>query len=173
MPSGKPEKAWQRIEGMAGFAQIRAILHVALLLLFAVLVAPAGAHPLSQGGLDVVVHSDHVAVQARITVEEVIITEMMTAMQANAPGEETGARRSLDESYPHHAGYLAEHIHISADGVPLAGRVARVTPPTTQPAGQVGPDRAHVIYELEYAPGAGKQALANPRKIELSQDVLS
>src|SRR5687767_1211210 len=83
-----------------------------LLVLIAVLSVPAGAHPLSQGALDVAVHPDHVAVRARITVEEVIITEMMTAMQANAPGE--GARRSLDESYPHHAGYLAQRIHISA-----------------------------------------------------------
>ena len=77
-------------------------LRGAAILLMALLVVPAHAHPLSQGALDVIVHSDRVAVRARITVEEVIITEMMTSMQANVPSE--GVRRSLDESYPHHAG---------------------------------------------------------------------
>src|SRR5687768_5964508 len=41
------------------------------------------AHPLSQGALDVVVHPDHVVLHARLTFEEVAVTDMLTA----APGE--------------------------------------------------------------------------------------
>jgi hypothetical protein len=136
---------------------------------------PAGAHPLSQGALDVVVQPDRVDVRARVTFEEVAVTDMLTA----APGETEAAAAegagALDRAYARHAKYLAAHVHVLADGKPLAGSVARVVPPdtagTTRPAGGSSIDTEHVVYELEYRPAAG-QAMATPGRVELRQDVL-
>lgn len=138
----------------------------------------AGAHPLSQGALDVVVHPDRVDVRARVTFEEVAITDMLTA----APGETeavaaAGGADALGKAYARHAKYLAQHIHVTADGRRLAGRVARVVPPATagatQPAGipPASIDSEHVMYELEYHPAAG-ESMTRPARVELRQDVL-
>ena len=154
----------------------------------------ARAHPLSQGALDVVVHPDRVAVRARVTIEEMAVTTMLTA----APGADLTAGGSA-KAYERHAQYLAEHLHISADGKPLAGRVVGVTEPAagdkaaaqaraateraastttptpaaTQPAvaSPLAPDQEHVIYDLEYRPADGS-TLSPAARIELRQDVL-
>lgn len=147
-----------------------ASIRFALFLTLTLCTGVAGAHPLSQGALDVVVHPDRVNVRARVTVEEVVITDMLASLPA-APT----TRPSMADMYARHARYFAEHVKVSADGTPLAGRVLRLedttttaTRPSTQP---LGADREHVVYELEYAPPAGSTA-TRPAKVVLSQDVL-
>jgi hypothetical protein len=134
------------------------------------LAGSAAAHPLSQGALDVVVHPDRrVTVRARVTLEEVVITDLMTTpIDAVAGGKPAGA----EQMYARHARYLAEHVMVAADGVPLAGRVVRAGAPSTQPSTQpVKADQEHVVYEFEYAPpGAGSSH--PPAKVTLRQDVL-
>lgn len=138
----------------------------------------ADAHPLSQGALEAVAHPDRVDVRARVTFEEVAITDMLTA----APGETeaaaaAGGADALGKAYARHAKYLAQHIQVWADGRPLAGRVVRVISPatagSTQPAGTppASIDSEHVTYELEYHPAAG-ETMTRPARVELRQDVL-
>lgn len=146
----------------------------------AVLCAAAGvarAHPLSQGALDVVAQPDgRVNVRARITLEEVVITDMLTSVPSSGTGNTT-TRPSMRDTYDRHAKYLVEHLEVYLDGKRLAGRVAGVedeltaaaaTQPSTRP---LGPDQQHVVYELKYAPAAGT-AIEKPSKLELRQDVL-
>jgi hydrogenase/urease accessory protein HupE len=138
----------------------------------------AHAHPLSQGALEAIVHPDHVSVRARVTVEEVIITDLMTTPLApDAPPTEAAptVKLSFDATYARHARYLAEHLRVTADGVPLVGTVEQVTPPpTTRPAGAQAPppDREHAVYMLTYQPPPGAAAVRQPKTVEFSQDVL-
>jgi hypothetical protein len=96
--------------------------------------ARVSAHPLSQGALDIVAHPDRVEVRARVTVEEVIITDLMTTPLAPDPVGGT-TKPSVNEMYARHAKYLAQHVHVTADGVPLEGRVEAMNLPATRPAG--------------------------------------
>ena len=124
----------------------------------------AWSHPLSQGALDVVVYPDRVAVRARVTLEEVVVTDMLaggTVADAAAAGPAGGSL------FERHARYLAAHLHVAADGAPLLGRVVSTEPPATQPAEQAaGPDQQHAVYELEYA------TATRPQKVTLGHDVL-
>ena len=124
--------------------------------------APAWAHPLSQGSLDVVIHRDRVSIKARVTVEEVSVTN-----SATTPGALPGPWAATGTSaFEQHAAYLAQHLHVSVDGVPLPGGVAQVTPPDDP---QPSPDQ-HAVYDLIYPLPAGAAA---PGKLELRHDVLS
>jgi hypothetical protein len=138
--------------------------------------APAAvAHPLSQGALDVTVQRDRVTVRARVTQEEVAVTNMMVAP---APGEP-------EAEYARHAAYLSRHVRVSADGAAWAAVVTKVTPPGQAGGGGSGgggaspsprPDQ-HAVYEIEYrpptpAPAGGSALAASPARVELRQDVL-
>jgi hydrogenase/urease accessory protein HupE len=132
----------------------------------------ARAHPLSQGALEAVVHPDRVDVRARVTVEEVIITDLMTTpLTPDQPGQ---GKPLIDAMYARHAKYLSEHLHVAADGVALQGRVERMELPATRPAGEAmaSPDREHATYQLTYRPAPGAAGLSQPKSIQISQDVL-
>lgn len=152
----------------------------------------ANAHPLSQGALEVTVHPDRVTVRARVTAEEVAVTNMLVPP---VPGEPAGPASDAAE-LARHARYLAAHVHLSADGKPMTGTVVSLRPPGQPDAGAKAPAAGsatpppqpdqHAIYELEYrlaggpssAPALGGAAAAAaavvspPAKIELRQDVL-
>ena len=124
--------------------------------------AVAGAHPLSQGALDVAVGRDRVTIRARVTVEEVTVTNRTTT--PDAPPGPWAATGSV--AYEQHAAYLSAHLHVSADGMELAGGVVRVDPPDNpQPAAN-----DHAVYELEYVP---LKPMAPPMRVELRSDVLA
>lgn len=127
----------------------------ALLVWFA-LVGSAQAHPLSQGALDVVIYPDHLSVRARITVEEAVISGTLAG-----PADLTEARRAQ-----WHAHYLLEHLHASADGMPLIGRVAAIAEPGSKPE----IDDEHLVYDYVYAPA--EKLLEPLTNVELRQDVL-
>ena len=134
----------------------------------------AHAHPLSQGALDVVVHPDRVDVRARVTMEEVAVTDMLTAPPEDAAGAAGGGGAAA--ILERHARYLAAHVHVSADGKPLLGGVVRVVDPAaTRPGGQPAgaPDQETVEYELAYRPPAGGEQIGPAARIELRQDVLT
>src|SRR4051812_26468803 len=146
-----------------------------VVLLVIVIASGAHAHPLSQGALDFVVHPDRVEVRARVTVEEVIITDLMTTPLAPDPVGPDAAKPSVSAMYARHAKYLAGHVHVTTDGVPLQGRVERMDLPASRPTGeaQPPPDREHAIYTVVYQPAAGAAAgLSRPKKVDISQDVL-
>lgn len=110
--------------------------------------------------MNVEIHPDRIAVTARITAEEVMVTDLIA-------GGETSAQDAAAGVYERHAAYLAKHLHITADGVALSGRVVSVEPPsessTTQP---LAPDQQHAVYELEYP------CAVRPQNVKLSHDVL-
>ena len=119
------------------------------------------AHPLSQGSLDVRVEAKSISIRARVTVEEVAITN-----EATTPGAKPGPwATQAPTAFEQHAAYLASHLHILADGVALAGGVVSVKPPNS-----VDPlINASAEYELIYALPAGNQ----PKLIQIQDDVLT
>jgi hypothetical protein len=112
--------------------------------------------------LKVTIYPDHVSVEARVSVEEMTVTNRLTSPDA-APGP-FGAAESA--SYEQHAAYLAQHLEILADGKRLSGGVSHVEPPAN--AEPKSTDMA--TYELLY-PMPPKTA--PPRRIELRSDVLT
>src|SRR5690348_9793120 len=132
------------------------------LLLLAVSPGWVGGHPLSQGALDVVVHPDKVLVRARVTVEEVTVTNGATT--PNAPPGPWAAVGSA--AYEQHAAYLAQHLHVIADGTALVGGVVSATPPDAPEPSQMG----HAVYELEFGP---LKPIPPPGRVEVRSDVLA
>lgn len=123
---------------------------------------PAQAHPLSQGSLDVTVYPDRVSIRARVTVEEMTVTNRLTSPDA-APGP-FGAMDSA--SYEQHAAYLAQRIEIFADGKRLSGGVAKVDPPENPEPKAT--DMA--VYELLYPLPLKAPP---PRQVEIRSEVLT
>jgi hypothetical protein len=126
---------------------------------------PTRAHPLTQGSLDVVIRADRVDVRARVTLEEVTVTNMLVTRDPLRPPP-SGAS---DEAFAEHAAYLAEHLHFTAGGRPLVGRVVRVVPPDAK----TGAQDQRASYELEYRPTAPPLYLAGDAKLELTHTVLT
>src|SRR6185437_9440205 len=113
-----------------------------VLLLLGALVPAAMAHPLSQGSLDVTVTRDGIDVHARVTLEEVSVTNMLVPPDPTKPPV-SGAS---DEAFKQHADYLAVHLHFTADGKPLVGRVMKVTPPVRVSDLK----NSSALYQLQY-----------------------
>ena len=130
-----------------------------MLLFLGVLVPTAGAHPLSQGSLEVTVHPDRIDVRARVTLEEVSVTNMLVEPDPLRPP----TAGMSEEAFKQHADYLAAHLHFTADGKPLIGRVIDVTPPP-----EVSDVKnSSAVYKFAYS-----FPTPSPRVIGLRQDVL-
>lgn len=124
--------------------------------------ATAAAHPLSQGSLDVLVRPDAVSMRARVTVEEVTVTNAATSPDA-APGPWAASGAA---PYEQHAAYLAAHLHVIADGVELPGGLVRTVPPDDPKPSPSDFANYELLYPLP--PKA-----ATPRRVELHSDVLA
>src|SRR5262245_55332218 len=70
----------------------------------------ADAHPVSQGALRIEIFPDRVTVTATVSTEEVLVAASGRGGPPSNPMAEHGA-------------YLLDHLHITADGRPLSGRV--------------------------------------------------
>lgn len=118
------------------------------------------AHPSWQGTLDLTVRgADRVAVRARVTMEEITVTERVTARGA-APAEDP----TVEESCRRHARFLAENLGVRLGGRDLAPRVASVTPPP--PAGD------EATYEIEFtaSDAAGETPVASSADAAVGAD---
>src|SRR5438552_3415474 len=130
------------------FIAKRLRLIVACSLAFAAFEAgSAGAHPVSQGALEVVGRDERVSVAARVSMEEVLV------------GAAYAGRKDLTalEMVRQHGDYLIAHLRLAADGRPLDGRVVKV------PAEADG----RPVYEIEYRIAGGA-----PARIAFEEDVL-
>ena len=129
-----------------------------------ILCSRTAAHPLSQGALTVRVGDRSLAVHARVTVEEVTITNKATDLPV-MPVELSPGRSSASgtAAFERHAAYLAAHLQIIADSVTLAGRVVRVHPPTDPALA------AMAEYDLDYPLPRG----FHPKKVTLYDHVLN
>jgi hypothetical protein len=108
---------------------------------------PAMSHPVSQGAMNIVVHSDRIDLRATVSLEEVLVTSTLIGEKSKA-GQ--GALRN-------HGDYLLAHLHISADGQPIAGKVLEVPRQTT----------GQLTYLIEY-----RLAGIATKRIEFRQNVL-
>ena len=158
----------------------------------------AFAHPLSQGTLEVVVRPDRVDVRAHVTVEEASVTNMLAGpdvapspspSSSSAPGSSptptpVPAPAASAGGYEQHARYLVAHLHVSADGKPLIGRIVRVSPPaesgatpSSQPSGaSSATQNQRATYDFEYRPEAapeGSSPHLDQATIQLTHNVLT
>ena len=132
----------------------RALLRFFLVLQCAALAALA--HPVAQGAMEISVGADGISIHARVSVEEAFV--------AAAFGGKASAGTTLDEVWQRHGEYLLAHLQLTADGLPLVGKVTALTPPaSTEP-------EARIAYDLRYELPPGK---TQPRAIALRQNVLN
>ena len=113
----------------------------------------AQAHPVAQGSMEVDVMSGKIRLSARVSLEEVLVQNALSS-------DATTARVEPEEQRRRHGEYLLQHVRILADGHPLHGRVADITPPAAS-----GSQR--VAYLLEY------ELPAWPGQIRIEEDVLN
>ena len=107
---------------------------------------PTVAHPVSQGAMTIIVHADRIDLYAAVSLEEVLVAAALGGKQTQ-PGQ---------DALRDHGDYLLAHLHISADGQPVSGRVLEVP---TQSTGRL-------VYRLEFR-------LKSPaQRLEFRQDVL-
>jgi hypothetical protein len=115
-------------------------------------VATAVAHPSLSNTFWVLLEPGRVRVAVNVSVREI------TLAQGVADGAEAAALTAAVEK---HRAYVAAHLHISAGGEPLTGRVVKITEPPL-----LGdPEKTFYQYELEYP-------VAAPGEITLGQDML-
>lgn len=115
--------------------------------------ATAWAHPVAQGALEVRIAPHRLSIRARIAVEQVFVESSLAQPPRRA--------ESLDALWPAHGDYLLAHLFVSADGVPLSGRITGITPPA------VATVEHSVLYDLEY------DLAAPPSRITLRQNLLN
>lgn len=118
--------------------------------LFLALGAPLGrAHPVAQGAIDIVISEGKIALQARVSLEEVFVENMFAKPPAS----------TLPAASEQHGHYLLRHLRVFADGRQLVGNLLAPA------SGQEGATR--VTYDFDFA-------LATPaRSLRIEQDVLN
>jgi len=102
-----------------------------------------------------------VSIRARVTVEEVTVTNRLTS--GDVTPDPFAAMDSA--AYEQHAAYLASHLHVLVDGLALPGGVASVSPPD---APQPGPSDLATCDLLYPIPATAPP----PHRIEIRSDVL-
>ncbi|MGJ0486587.1 MAG: HupE/UreJ family protein [Methylomicrobium sp.] len=140
------EKREELFRGLKKFPAFFLLLP-SLLLPLLMTTHPALAHPVSQGAMHIIVHADRIDLCATVSLEEVLVA---TALSGNRSTANQEALRK-------HGDYLLNHLHIHAEGRPIAGRVLEVPRQST----------GRLTYRLDY-PLKGAQS----QRIEFRQDVL-
>ena len=119
----------------------------------------ARAHPVAQGAMKVLIEPGKIAVEARVSTEEVFVASTFAPPTGSHPA-------SLDAVWTAHGPYLLDHLRVFADDRLLTGRVAAVHPPGES---SLPGSTEHVVYRLEY-PLA--DAAAVPARVRMEEDVL-
>ncbi len=123
----------------------------------------AFAHPLVQNTLDVVIGPGRVVIDAKVTIEELLL---VATVAGKAPSE-----AELQTEKKNHAEYLLRHIHVRADGKTLAGKAIFVPdkistrlPDGVKDPTDGGSDMAN--YQLEFP------VATPPKVVVVEQDLL-
>jgi hypothetical protein len=140
------EKRKKLFRGLKKLPALFRLLHSLLLPLF-MIAHPAMAHPVSQGAMHIIIHPDHIDLRATVSLEEVLVATALSGNRSTAN----------EETLRKHGDYLLNHLHIHAEGRPIAGRVLEVPRQST----------GRLTYRLDY-PLKGAQN----KRIEFRQDVL-
>ena len=145
-------------------AGLLAVLALACMALF--FPARTLAHPVALGAIEVVIHPDRITLQAKVSVEEVCVSN---ALRVN--DQQVYGAQQLLAAYGRHGEYLLKHLRLHADGRELSGRVVKIAPPGGG-AADLDPlevQKNFAVYRFEYALPAGGAA---PQEIQLEQNVL-
>ncbi|HYE18203.1 MAG TPA: HupE/UreJ family protein [Tepidisphaeraceae bacterium] len=121
------------------------MIRAAIALLF-IAALPVAAHPVVQHALDVVISRDKVTVDARVSMEQVLLVE-----NGGQPGAQQATPAPADQwpaMVERHSAYFLKHLRISADNVVVPGRVVSAKPPAEK-AGDAATGMA--TYRIEYA----------------------
>jgi len=123
------------------------LLLACLLALAALDARAAGAHPVAQGALEIVVFPERVSVTARVSMEEVLVAAAYSGLK------EMPALQMMHI----YGDYLLAHFRVAADGRRLGGIVVK------RPAVADG----RPVYELEYRFAGGA-----PARVTIEENVL-
>jgi hydrogenase/urease accessory protein HupE len=119
----------------------------------------AGAHPIVENAIDVVVSPERIVVEARISSEELFVVATTGGV---SPTDE-----QLQKTIETHGDYVLNHLRIQADGQILQGTAKWIA---DDKATQAGADDASgplmYVYRLEYPLGE------RPKEVQISQDFL-
>ena len=132
---------------------------VAALVVFAsIQFAPlAVAHPLLEDAVDVVISPDHITLEARVAVEEILLAEA------------AGASKVSPEQWPmlleKHRLYLPRHFRVKADGVALNADTVNLLDPS-RIIGKAPSPSTLIGYSIRY-PTARR-----PTTIQIDQSIL-
>lgn len=114
--------------------------------------ASVNAHPVAQGSMSIQISSTKIVVQARVSMEEVLVESALSAA--------TDSKLTTDELCQRHGDYLLLHLHLFADDHALRGLVRSITSPR-------GPGPQRALYDFEY------QLPAKPARVRVDEDVLN
>jgi hypothetical protein len=102
----------------------RRVLAIAMLLLPILFPYVARAHATIENTMQVVVSRERVALELRVTLEQVDIAHEIP----NTVGSESIDPAKLDAALKQHADYLLKHLDVRAGDRPLTGTVTRIIP---------------------------------------------
>jgi HupE / UreJ protein len=122
--------------------------------------SPAGAHPLIQDQLWVVVAPDAIHLRVSATLREIAAAQ---ALGADAVFDEESIRSGV-ASYPD---YLLRHLRVRVRGEALDGRLVKLIPPAPGSYSEA-PDRVFARYDLDFPVAAS----VPPSSVTVEQDVL-
>lgn len=105
----------------------------------------AEAHPILQNPLWITVKPDLMQLKLYVSLRELnVVQGLPIALDGSVDLEQA------KETAPRHDGYVLDHLHFRADGVPLQGKVTSRTAPGEIGKGVEASDRAHYIYLIDY-----------------------
>lgn len=128
------------------------------------LAVPARAHPFLQNRWQVVVVSNRLAMRATATLREVAVIQGLTPGQLSQPA-------ALIPAISNHAAYVAQHLHVQAQGVRLPIEVLDFSLIVDEDAAGTddeAPERRHAAYDL----GVDLPGSPGPLILRFAHDVL-
>lgn len=120
------------------------------------------AHPAAQGRVDFDLAAEKLNVTITVSAEEVFVGTTLGKL-AKEP-------HTLAETWQAYAGYLLARFRVTADGMPLTGRLTKVVAPADVAPAPVAMSVERAVYTFEFDLPARPEGQAS---IEVEQDALS
>lgn len=114
----------------------------------------ARAHPTIENGMEVVIDRQIVRIEARISMEEILLVEL----------DPTASRDYWPTQVEAHSAYVLKHFRLTADSQPISGKVTFFQAPDGSDNGP--PNLKMATYRIEYPLAAA------PKEISILQDFL-
>jgi hypothetical protein len=127
---------------------VKAIRIAWVVAVLAALASGSRAHPLVDNALDVAIAPQRITIDARVSMEQVLLVEAGAGQQPPPPP----AREECEKLARRHTEYVLGHVRVLADGEELAGGVTFVSGPAATAQGAAG----MASYRLEYVLTSGR-----------------